>query len=277
MKDNNIPPRPPSVKRIDLQPTDVEGETYERFARWFEAAGDEELHEVLWDFAGAEWRTLLSLANLWLYPGQHFDEPEWLEYEKELGGNTWVSDFDLYHAILSSDMECWLDVGRVERHLQGFYETDLTDAAPAGHLLNLVVRGMGKLREEALAGEVDAEWWFRLDWETILKWWESALERRAGRFQPDGYVYVLGGGGFHKIGKAANLDRRIRQLAIQLPWPVSVEHVIECEDHSLAEKSLHERFADKRAHGEWFRLEPDDLADLKAIERMRGPRPLGGS
>jgi hypothetical protein len=103
-----------------------------------------------------------------------------------------------------------------------------------------------------------------------LRWWRGALKRRAGQFEPEGYVYLLDGGGFFKIGRKTRPDRRIEQMAIQLPWRVSVEHLIGCEDHSEAERALHEKFAAKRTNGEWFELNDEEIAWIKSINRMRG-------
>lgn len=89
-------------------------------------------------------------------------------------------------------------------------------------------------------------------------------------FRRDGYVYLLGGGGYYKIGRTTNVNRRLRQLEIQLPWPVEIVHTIPCEKHVLSEIALHAMFAYKRSNGEWFCLEYKDLVEIKRISRMRG-------
>lgn len=90
-------------------------------------------------------------------------------------------------------------------------------------------------------------------------------------FKRDGYVYLLGGEGYYKIGRSRNVSKRIRQLEIQLPWPVTVEHTIPCENHKVSERTLHDMFANNRANGEWFRLDDSDVDYIKAIGKMRGP------
>jgi hypothetical protein len=73
---------------------------------------------------------------------------------------------------------------------------------------------------------------------------------------PDGFVYVLQAGEYYKIGKAKHLDGRIRQLKIQLPFPVQVCHAFPCEDYTATEQGAHVWWDRYRVNGEWFRL-PD--------------------
>lgn len=100
--------------------------------------------------------------------------------------------------------------------------------------------------------------------ETIQRAW---LERE---WKPNGYVYFLGGHGYCKIGRAKRVTSRVKQLAIQLPWPVELVHVIPCADYAKSESALHRYFADQRANGEWFFLSDSDLEFIKAIKRMKG-------
>lgn len=272
VSDPTDPPRPSLPGRQDLQPCDVTEEQFDRFVNWLESTDRGEVDEITWDFAGAETEALLAIIHLWLYPERHFDEPWWMDLEERHGGPMWVDDFEINSTVLSSDMEVWARVVRIEELLKDAFGYEITDVRAAGHVLNVVTRGMAKLRQEAGAGDVDPDWWLRVDWPTILEWWDGAIKRRAGRFEPDGHVYLLGGGGFYKIGKAKRPDRRIGQLAIQLTWRVSVEHVIECEDYSVAERELHRHFTDKRRNGEWFALEEDDVVWIKSIARMCGER-----
>lgn len=90
------------------------------------------------------------------------------------------------------------------------------------------------------------------------------------QYDPEGQIYVIGGSGYYKIGRAKKVHDRVKHLATQLPWPVVVEHVIPAEDYAAAEKYLHKIFSSKRAHGEWFILEEDDLVFIKSIKRMYG-------
>jgi hypothetical protein len=49
---------------------------------------------------------------------------------------------------------------------------------------------------------------------------------------------------------------------------IEVLHCIASADYSQTEWDLHQRFADKRTHGEWFALEPPDLEWILAQTRL---------
>ena len=85
-----------------------------------------------------------------------------------------------------------------------------------------------------------------------------------------GYVYLLSDPhGNYKIGKALSPQERYAQIAPKMPFLPVLEHWIECEDYSGAERMLHERFAARRGHGEWFRLTAAEVADIKAVAAIR--------
>ncbi len=79
----------------------------------------------------------------------------------------------------------------------------------------------------------------------------------------NGWIYVLDDQlGHYKIGKAADLNRRVKQLRIQLPYPVTIHYAFQTTDQHSDEQVLHELFATKRLNGEWFRLDLEDLATI---------------
>lgn len=83
-----------------------------------------------------------------------------------------------------------------------------------------------------------------------------------------GVVYLLKAGPFFKIGKAQDFDKRLRQIKLQLPYPVETIHKISCSDISHVESYWHRRFASCRQNGEWFVLTDKDVAEFKANARM---------
>lgn len=86
-----------------------------------------------------------------------------------------------------------------------------------------------------------------------------------------GYVYFLRGEGFCKIGKTTQLDQRLKTLVIQLPFKVDLFHAIPTATPTSLEKQFHERFKDKRANGEWFKLEECDYEEILTWDRSYTP------
>lgn len=76
-----------------------------------------------------------------------------------------------------------------------------------------------------------------------------------------GWIYVLEGGGYYKIGRTTDLAMRLRQISPKLPFKVTLQYQMFCPSHlSEIERGWHEQFADKRINGEWFQLDQEDLA-----------------
>jgi len=78
-----------------------------------------------------------------------------------------------------------------------------------------------------------------------------------------GYVYLLAGGDYYKIGRSVNVDIRIAQIEPKLPFEIKLVHHAKVKDMYETEAFLHEKFADKRVRGEWFRLTQDDVGWIK--------------
>ena len=83
-----------------------------------------------------------------------------------------------------------------------------------------------------------------------------------------GYVYLLEGGGFFKIGKATDLDRRVQQIFPKLPFECRLLHAIASDDCLALERWLHRRFADCRRNGEWFQLDAERVRWFMAQGRI---------
>jgi hypothetical protein len=89
-----------------------------------------------------------------------------------------------------------------------------------------------------------------------------------GRQPRPGHIYLLRGGDYFKIGFSEKVSRRIRQISPVLPFKVELIHTMETDDMILAERFLHEKYADKRTNGEWFLLEQPDVDWLTSIEHF---------
>ncbi|MEM5009372.1 GIY-YIG nuclease family protein [Niallia taxi] len=83
----------------------------------------------------------------------------------------------------------------------------------------------------------------------------------------EGYIYFIKE--FHtntyKIGKAKNIENRLRLFGVKLPFKWELIHSIKSFDYSLAEKEFHKLFKEKRIKGtEWFHLTQEDIENIKA-------------
>jgi hypothetical protein len=96
-------------------------------------------------------------------------------------------------------------------------------------------------------------------WGTV-KWPHDDTGFRPGRikYRP-GYVYLISGGDFWKIGKTRDLPTRMKYFGLHLPFDVSLIHYIPCFDYTWAERVLHHTFRAYRVNGEWFEF------DVKAM------------
>ncbi|MGV8864545.1 MAG: GIY-YIG nuclease family protein [Pseudomonas sp.] len=78
-----------------------------------------------------------------------------------------------------------------------------------------------------------------------------------------GFVYVIRSDYGFKIGKTVNMKNRTRLFEVKLPFAISVEHYAWFDDYSHAERSFHMQYHAKRLEGEWFDLNPADIAHIK--------------
>ena len=63
----------------------------------------------------------------------------------------------------------------------------------------------------------------------------------------------------YKIGFSKDPSSRIYQLASATKSTIEVVRVCDVRNMIEAERAAHKLFADKRQHGEWFKLTPDDV------------------
>lgn len=75
---------------------------------------------------------------------------------------------------------------------------------------------------------------------------------------------VSAANGLTKIGVAISPLRRLVTLRSDSPEQLELIHMSAVEDAKSVEMSLHTEFTDKRSHGEWFRLNEEDIASIRA-------------
>lgn len=89
------------------------------------------------------------------------------------------------------------------------------------------------------------------------------------RVKQHGFVYIIQAvSGQYKIGRAKNVQKRLKQLQTASPNTLTLIHTIASNDYEWTELSLHERFDDDRLDGEWFDLDDQSLAWLKSQQRL---------
>lgn len=80
------------------------------------------------------------------------------------------------------------------------------------------------------------------------------------------YVVLGVGTGLYKIGRTSGEpSARIQTMQTGSPVPLELVMVL---DHPRWEDVLHAHYADRRRAGEWFALEPADLAQIAVWRRL---------
>jgi len=83
-----------------------------------------------------------------------------------------------------------------------------------------------------------------------------------------GWVYLVKSSAHFKIGHTKDMKQRSSFLKINLPEQHEILHMIKCEDRYRSERYWHDRFKEKRLHGEWFCLNELDIYEFQTKVSM---------
>jgi hypothetical protein len=84
------------------------------------------------------------------------------------------------------------------------------------------------------------------------------------------YLIQMGEDNVYKIGISNAPGKRLQSLNTSSPFELKLVHHFVAEPAADAEAHLHTRFAAQHLSGEWFRLEPAQVVELKRITAFKG-------
>jgi hypothetical protein len=118
---------------------------------------------------------------------------------------------------------------------------------------------MEKLGENEI-DKINQEIW---DWqkEEMMRIDKPDKERR--KQKKSGYVYLLKSRNLYKIGRAKNMQNRMKFYKTENPFKIKVIFQKEVDDYIGKETELLKKFKDKNYKGEWFSLNSQDIKWIK--------------
>lgn len=93
---------------------------------------------------------------------------------------------------------------------------------------------------------------------------ESVNRTERTKKKRPGFVYLIRSeNNKFKIGRTANIQKRMDQLTKNVPYKIELVHFHEATDYCQFEKQMHKLFFGKRVVGEWFDLSESDILAFK--------------
>lgn len=181
---------------------------------------------------------------------------------------------DLQTAYADADLLRFvLDVALALKRFPSLADLDFEARRTAGAPTMKTIQARWKRADLALALAEYAESVSALDVAVLARDYVSlhpteACDDDGPTLEPIGYVYLQRHGSDFKIGFTKSLNRRGRQIQIELPQEVELLHSILTDDPAGVEAYWHKRFAAKRTRGEWFQLTRADVAAFKRWSKI---------
>ena len=100
---------------------------------------------------------------------------------------------------------------------------------------------------------------------TYPQWLESF--NKNSKWYNSTYIIKTKGHNYYKIGRSANVEKRIKSL--QTNCPFQLEILIKVADCSLNEKYWHKHFEKYKTYGEWYKFQDKQVRELRyAIKKI---------
>ena len=87
--------------------------------------------------------------------------------------------------------------------------------------------------------------------------------------QRNGYVYFVKSEYGYKIGCTKDLDSRMNNFSIQLPFKFNLHSTVETSLYYELEKMLHELLQNRRINGEWFSIDECDFIIVDEFDKVK--------
>lgn len=81
------------------------------------------------------------------------------------------------------------------------------------------------------------------------------------------YIYLLESNGAYKIGLSASMPSRLQTIRNMSSETVYVVYMLPVSNPHEVENRLHKYYADRRDHGEWFKLTTSDIVAFPSVAK----------
>ena len=104
---------------------------------------------------------------------------------------------------------------------------------------------------------------YNADWEAAWEKMQRGDPKPVQKIKHPGHVYILKSNGKFKIGRAKNLDQRVKQYRTENPFGAEVLFSVKCEDFKYVEQeALKMPLCAPTAGREWFELSEKEVDEI---------------